>query len=59
MPQIPTGQRRVPNWPVLDLGDVPDVPLDTWRLEVSGLCERPLALTWDDFLALPQVDDES
>lgn len=59
MPQLPIGQRRVPNWPVLDLGDTPDVPLDRWRLEVGGLCAQPLSLTWDDFMALPQVDDES
>jgi DMSO/TMAO reductase YedYZ molybdopterin-dependent catalytic subunit len=58
-PQIPIGQRRVPNWPVLDLGDTPDVPLDRWRLEVRGACAQPLSLTWADFLALPQVDDES
>ncbi len=59
MPTVPTGQRVVPNWPVLDLGDTPDVPLDTWRLEVHGLCEHPLTLTWADFLNLPHVDDES
>ena len=59
LPQIPVGQRRVPNWPVLDLGDTPDVPLDQWRLEVSGACEQPLSLTWQEFLALPQVDDVS
>ena len=59
MPVIPTGQRQVPNWPVLDLGDTPDVPLDRWRLEVSGACDHPLSLTWDAFLALPQTDDES
>ncbi len=27
-PTVPTGQRVVPNWPVLDLGDLPEVPLD-------------------------------
>jgi DMSO/TMAO reductase YedYZ molybdopterin-dependent catalytic subunit len=59
MPTLPTGQRAVPNWPVLDLGDTPDIALADWRLEVGGLCEHPLSLTWDDFLALPQVDDES
>lgn len=59
MPQLPTGQRRVSNWPVLDLGDLPEVPLDAWRLEVSGLCAQPLSLTWSDFLALPQVEEES
>lgn len=59
MPVLPIGQRAVPNWPVLDLGDTPDIPLADWRLEVSGLCEHPLSLSWDDFLALPQTDDES
>lgn len=59
MPAVPVGQRVVPNWPVLDLGDTPDVPLDQWRLEVSGRCAQPLSLTWADFQALPQADDES
>jgi DMSO/TMAO reductase YedYZ molybdopterin-dependent catalytic subunit len=59
LPKVPTGQRPVPNWPVLDLGDTPEVPLETWRLEVSGLCEHPLSLTWEDFLALPLVEDDS
>ena len=59
MPQLPPGQRRVPNWPVLDLGDVPNVSYDEWRLEVDGLVERPLVLTWREFMALPQTDDQS
>lgn len=59
MPQLPVGQRRVPTWPVLDLGDTPEVPLDRWRLEVSGLCAAPLSLTWAEFQALPQVEDVS
>lgn len=59
LPELPVGQRRVPNWPVLDLGDTPEVPLDSWRLEVSGLCAMPLSLTWPDFLALPQAEDVS
>jgi len=59
MPKLPTGQRQVPNWPVLDLGDSPTVALADWRLEVAGLCENPFTVTWDEFLALPQADDES
>ncbi|MBI2833700.1 MAG: sulfite oxidase-like oxidoreductase, partial [Acidobacteria bacterium] len=59
MPTIPTGQRLVSNWPVLDLGDVPDIALDRWRLEVGGLVENPVTLTWDDFMKLPQVEDVS
>ena len=59
MPKLPVGQHEVKNWPVLDLGEQPDVPLDRWKLEVSGLVENPLSLTWNDFLALPQADDTS
>lgn len=59
LPTVPTGQRVVPNWPVLDLGDTPDIAVADWRLEVGGLCAHPLSLTWADFLDLPQVDDES
>ena len=59
MPQLPVGQHEVRNWPVLDLGDVPEVPLDQWRLEITGLVANPVTLSWADFLALPQVDDVS
>jgi DMSO/TMAO reductase YedYZ molybdopterin-dependent catalytic subunit len=59
MPKLPIGQHEVKNWPVLDLGEQPHVPLDTWKLEVGGLVENPFTLDWDRFLALPQVDDVS
>lgn len=59
MPQLPVGQRRVPNWPVLDLGDLPEIDLAKWRLEIEGRVERPTVLTWQDFMALPQVEEES
>jgi len=59
MPKLPVGQRQVPNWPVLDLGDLPEIPLDQWRLEIGGQCENPLSLDWAAFMALPQVKDVS
>ena len=59
MPKLPVGQHPVQNWPVLDLGEQPNVSLDKWRLEVGGLVENPVTLTWNEFLALPQVDDVS
>jgi DMSO/TMAO reductase YedYZ molybdopterin-dependent catalytic subunit len=58
-PKLPVGQHQVKNWPVLDLGDLPDVPVDAWRLEVGGLCENPVTLDWPAFMALPQVEDVS
>lgn len=59
MPKLPVGQREVKTWPVLDLGDLPKVARADWRLEVGGACANPFTLTWDEFQALPQVDDVS
>jgi DMSO/TMAO reductase YedYZ molybdopterin-dependent catalytic subunit len=59
MPRLPAGQHEVRNWPVLDLGAQPEVSLNEWRLEVAGLVDNPFSLTWDAFMALPQVDDVS
>jgi DMSO/TMAO reductase YedYZ molybdopterin-dependent catalytic subunit len=58
-PRLPVGQHEVKNWPVLDLGVHPEIDTKDWKLEVDGLVARPLALSWDDFLALPQVEDVS
>ena len=43
-------------WPVLTYGPTPDIDLDTWRLRVFGEVERPTVFTWDDVMAMPQVD---
>ena len=59
MPVLPVGQHVVTNWPVLDLGEQPEIDLTTWKLDVGGLVENPLSLTWQQFLDLPQVDDVS
>jgi len=59
LPKIPIGQSEVPNWPVLDLGIIPDLPLDEWTLELKGDIKNPLTFSWKDFLALPQTTDIS
>ena len=59
LPVLPIGQHEVKNWPVLDLGEQPDVSTSEWKLEVAGLVDHPFTLTWDEFMALPQVDDAS
>jgi DMSO/TMAO reductase YedYZ molybdopterin-dependent catalytic subunit len=53
------GQHEVKNWPVLDLGEQPQVSLSSWSLDVGGLVENPVKLDWDRFMALPQVEDVS
>jgi DMSO/TMAO reductase YedYZ molybdopterin-dependent catalytic subunit len=59
MPKLPVGQHAVKNWPVLDLGNQPEVPLESWELRIDGAVEEPVTLRWKDFLALPQVEDVS
>ncbi len=53
--RLPPGQRQVKNWPVLDLGVQPDIPLDKWRLTIDGLVENPVRWTWQDFLGQPEL----
>src|ERR1700676_5062399 len=53
--RLPPGQREVKDWPVLDLGVQPDVPLERWRLDVDGLVENPVAWDWATFRAQPQT----
>ncbi len=57
--RIPAGQTEVNNFPRLDLGIVPEVPHEEWRLKVYGLVEQALSLDWQAFQALPQVTDIS
>ena len=53
--RVPPGQSRTRKWPVLQAGGVPRVAREQWSLEIIGLVERPLRLSWDEFQALPRV----
>ena len=57
--RLPPGQRQVENWPVLDLGIQPDIPIDRWQLAVDGLVENPITWDWSTFRAQPQIRDVS
>lgn len=57
--RLPPGQHLVKNWPVLDLGIEPAITLSSWRLDVGGEVDTPMALNWDAFTALPQVEHTS
>jgi DMSO/TMAO reductase YedYZ molybdopterin-dependent catalytic subunit len=58
-PTTPPGQRLVTNWPVLDLGVLPEMPMEHWSLTVTGLVKHEKTYTWEDFMALPQTEDTS
>jgi DMSO/TMAO reductase YedYZ molybdopterin-dependent catalytic subunit len=57
--RLPPGQTLTAGFPVLDLGVKPEIPFDRWSLALDGLVERPTALSWEQFNALPQVEDVS
>ena len=57
--RLPPGQKLTDKFPVLDLGVQPEIPLAQWRLKLDGLVENPTELSWDQFNALPQVEDVS
>ena len=53
--RIPPGQSRTKKWPVLDAHGTPPVDLATWKFEVDGLVENPLAFSLDEFMDLDVV----
>lgn len=56
MDRVPPGQIPTQRFPILTYGEEPRVSPETWRLEVRGLVEAPLALGYADLLALPQAE---
>jgi DMSO/TMAO reductase YedYZ molybdopterin-dependent catalytic subunit len=57
--RLPPGQKLTDGFPVLDLGVQPEIPPGDWRLKIDGSVEKPATLTWEQFNALPQVEDVS
>jgi DMSO/TMAO reductase YedYZ molybdopterin-dependent catalytic subunit len=57
--RIPAGQKQVTNFPVLDLGIKPEIPLDQWQLRVYGLVEKEVTLDWAAFQSLKHITDVS
>ena len=52
--RLPPGQHLVKDWPVLDLGQQPDIEKDDWSLKIVGAVENPLAWDWTGFMSQPQ-----
>jgi DMSO/TMAO reductase YedYZ molybdopterin-dependent catalytic subunit len=51
--RLPPGQSLTLKWPVLHEGTVPRFDPKTWDFRVTGLVNKPLRLTWDEFTRLP------
>jgi len=59
MPRLPVGQSASKKWPVLDLGILPEVTRESFRLSIDGAVESPVVLGFRELLELEQVDDVS
>jgi DMSO/TMAO reductase YedYZ molybdopterin-dependent catalytic subunit len=57
--RVPAGQTEVKNFPILDLGILPDINQTNWKLRIYGLVENELNLDWVVFQALPQITSVS
>jgi len=53
--RLPPGQHLVRNWPILDLGQTPNVAREVWRLDITGVVEFPTSWTWHDLISAPQT----
>jgi DMSO/TMAO reductase YedYZ molybdopterin-dependent catalytic subunit len=52
--RIPPGQSRTKKWPVLDASGPPQLDLERWRFDISGLVGKNVEWTWKEFLSLPR-----
>jgi DMSO/TMAO reductase YedYZ molybdopterin-dependent catalytic subunit len=53
--RLPPGQHLTKDWPVLDLGVVPPISRERWRLDVYGAIETPVFWTFAEFAAQKQA----
>lgn len=54
--RVPPGQRVTQRWPVLHYGNVQNIDVSKWRFAISGLVEKELRLSYEEFMALPRVE---
>ena len=53
--RLPPGQTATDGWPILHYGSIPLIETRDWKLELAGAVEEPVSISWDEFMALPQV----
>ena len=54
--RLPPGQSATLKWPVLHEGPVPPFDPRTWVFRITGLVEKPVRLTWNEFSHLPMKE---
>jgi DMSO/TMAO reductase YedYZ molybdopterin-dependent catalytic subunit len=56
--RIPPGQREVARMVAMApiVRDLTEIPRDEWQLQIDGLVEHPLTLSYNELLALPRTE---
>jgi DMSO/TMAO reductase YedYZ molybdopterin-dependent catalytic subunit len=55
--RLPPGQSLTLKWPVLYYGSIPQFDPPSWDFQISGLVEKPVRLSWEEFNKLPQTEE--
>ncbi len=51
--RVPPGQYVTSDFPVLSAGPTPTIPLDEWKLTLTGELDEPRSWSWEELQALP------
>ncbi|MBK50235.1 MAG: sulfite oxidase-like oxidoreductase [SAR202 cluster bacterium] len=54
--KIPPGQITTDKFPIMTFGSIPDINLDTWELQIYGLIQKPITITWQELQKLPKYN---
>lgn len=54
--RLPPGQRETVDFPVLDLGEAPNLSARDWTLSVGGMVDNPIRWDWATFMSRPQTE---
>lgn len=54
--RIPPGQYEERGFPVLSYGPTPHIDTTQWQLDIEGLVDTPLHISWDGLMKLPQSE---
>ena len=57
--KLPPGQSLTQKWPVLHVGSTPQFNPAAWDFYIWGLVKQPKRFTWEEFSALPTVQQVS
>ena len=53
--RVPPGQYQSKKWPVLTIGETPDIEPSSHQLEITGAVLEPTTISWQRLQSLPRV----